>query len=325
MAQPVLEARGISRRFGRVNALSDVALVVERGSAHGLLGPNGAGKTTLLRILLGLVHRDAGDVALLGESRPRDGSAPLPDGVAGFVEAPPFYPYLTGRRNLELLARLDGADAAAARERASAALDLVALTGQTDTLAAGLSAGMRQRLGLAAALLREPRLLLLDEPTSSLDPAGTAHLRRLVHRLAADGTAIVLSSHDMAEVDELCDTLTVINAGRVIFSGSIDAFRRLVPDQLYTLRTSDNRLALELLARHPGVRLDTPDSGVSGAAAPLPTAFDVAASQPTLDAYIVALGRAGVAVRELTPRARSLESVFLELVGRDETLRAQRD
>jgi ABC-2 type transport system ATP-binding protein len=187
------------------------------------------------------------------------------------------------------------------------ALEQVGLAASAEMAAAGYSAGMRQRLGLAAALIRAPRLLLLDEPTSSLDPAGARDIRALARRLADEGAAVVLSSHDMTEVEELCTALTVINGGRVVFSGTAVELRMLAPAAVHALRTSDDLAALNLAERRPGVRvtLTSPTDG----------GLEVSADVDALDAYVVALGCAGVAVRTLERRARSLESLFLELTS----------
>jgi ABC-2 type transport system ATP-binding protein len=299
-----LEATGISKRYGNRAALDAVDIVVQPGGLHGLLGPNGAGKTTLMRVLLGLVQRDAGTVRLLGRDLGRS-SVPIPDGVAGLVETPAFYPYLSGRKNLALLARLDGAarvDIGGAIERT---LEATGLTSRANDAVGGYSAGMRQRLGLAASLLRSPRLLFLDEPTSSLDPAGARDVRALAGQLASQGTAVVLSSHDMAEVEELCTTLTVIDHGRVVFAGSVEGLRQLAPATVHALTTSDDRLALELARVRACVKVVTSADG----------GLEISADVEALDAYVIALGCAGVAVRSLERRARSLESLFLELTG----------
>src|SRR5262249_58603558 len=190
------------------------------GELHGLLGPTGAGKTTLMRVLLGLVRRDAGTAQLLGHTL--DAAADgVPDGVAGLIEVPAFYPYLSARKNLALLARLDTARGSADRPGVDAALEQTGLTAQADVAVGAYSAGMRQRLGLASALLRSPRLLFLDEPTSSLDPAGACDVRAIARRLADDGAAVVLSSHDMSEIQELCAAVTVIPPRRVVFSRAL--------------------------------------------------------------------------------------------------------
>ena len=171
------------------------------GEVRGLLGPNGAGKTTLLRMLFGLVRPDAGSIELLGRPLVAPGAAAL-EGVGGFVEEPSFYPYLSGRANLRLLAKLDGAGEDVSIDEA---LERVGLTRRGGDRVGGYSTGMRQRLGIAAALLRSPRLLLLDEPTSGLDPAGARAVAALVRELSADGVAVLLSSHQIGELEKVCD------------------------------------------------------------------------------------------------------------------------
>jgi ABC-2 type transport system ATP-binding protein len=306
MRKPIaLEARGISKRYGDRHALRGVDLVARPGELHGLLGPNGAGKTTLMRVVFGLVRRDAGTVHVLGQSLD-SADGPVPDGVAGFVETPAFYPYLSGRANLALLARLDGSAGRGLGADIDDALAKIGLTAAADAEVVAYSAGMRQRLGLAAALLRSPRLLLLDEPTNSLDPAGAQATRALVRRLASEGTAVVLSSHDMAEVEDLCSSLTILDRGQVVFAGTVEQLRRRAPRAGYVLHTSDDRLALDLAARRPLVRVGRAE-GDDG--------LDVSADVEALDAYVLALGQAGVAVRALARQPRSLESLFLQLTG----------
>ncbi|HEY2149417.1 MAG TPA: ABC transporter ATP-binding protein [Vicinamibacterales bacterium] len=314
MERFALEALGVSKRYGRHEALSSVDLVARPGQLHGLLGPNGAGKTTLMRVMLGLVRCDAGAVRLLGAGRDLS-IGRVPDGVAGFVETPAFYPYLSGRKNLALLVRLDG-DGGAGGDRVERALEQIGLGPQAEVTVGSYSAGMRQRLGLAAALLRSPRLLFLDEPTSSLDPRGARDVRAIARRLADEGTAVIWSSHDMAEVEELCDMLTVIDRGRVVFSGATGELRQLAPAAVFLLRTSNNDAALELASSQPGVRATSLTDG----------ALEVSADIEALDAYVVALGRAGIAVRLLERHQRSLESLFLDLTehGAAETRAASR-
>jgi len=304
MERVALEALGVSKAYGTRDALCTVDLIARHGQLHGLLGPNGAGKTTLMRVLLGLVRRDAGTVRLLGRDLAAAAGA-VPDGVAGLVEVPAFYPYLSGRRNLELLARLDGASRSLSRTRIAAALDQTGLGAQADLAVGGYSAGMRQRLGLASALLRSPRLLFLDEPTSTLDPGGARDVRALARRLADEGAAVVLSSHDMTEVDELCTAVTIINGGRVVFSGAVDDLRAHAPAMVHALRTSDDAAALAIAAHRP--RLNVAANADGG--------LDVSADIDVLDAYVIALGYAGIAVRVLEHRSRSLESLFLELTA----------
>src|SRR2546429_5581482 len=189
---PPIEVRGLVKRYGEILAVDGVDLTVNPGDVFGYLGPNGAGKTTSLRMMLGLIRPTAGSVRLFGGD-PQISVTAL-EGVSGFVEAPTFYPYLSGRQNLELYAALDGGDAAG---RIDEVLDTVQLTDRAKDKVKGYSHGMKQRLGIASALLRDPRLLLLDEPTTGLDPAGMRDMRKLIRDLGARGITVLLSSHLM--------------------------------------------------------------------------------------------------------------------------------
>ena len=244
-----LRVRALTRRYGRSLALDNVDLTVSPGSVHGLIGPNGAGKTTLMAALLALVHPDSGE--LMYDGAPLAAVARrVPGGVAGSVEQPRFYGYLTALRNLEVLARLDapgGLDPSDALER-------VDLTSESDTLAARLSMGMRQRLAIAAALMRRPALLVLDEPTGGLDPVGADALLQLVRGLAAEGRSVLLSSHDLAMVAEVCDAVTVLVRGRVVRSAAVDTLIAEAPPPTYRLRTGDDYEARTMLEDLPGLR-----------------------------------------------------------------------
>ncbi|NUR55006.1 MAG: ABC transporter ATP-binding protein [Acidobacteria bacterium] len=304
-----IEAGGVWKRYGTRDVLRGIDLAVTPGELRGLLGPNGAGKTTLLRVLLGLVRCDRGRVTILGSERRATGA--LPEGVAGFVDSPAFYPYLSARANLALLGRLDGAPRRARDARVDAALDAAGLLSDATVAVAAYSAGMRLRLGLAAALLRSPRVLLLDEPTGALDPAAARDIRAIVTRLARDGAAVLWSSHDMAEVEDLCSTISVIDDGELIFSGTVDELRTLAPRDVHTLRTSDDAASLAIARAHRDVHVEAGGG-----------ALRVMAEEEALDALVIALGRAGIAVRLLERRARSLESLFLELTNRDAAVAA---
>lgn len=292
-----VRATGIVKRFDQRVALDGVDLIVEPGEVRGLLGPNGAGKTTLLRILLGLIRSDEGSVELLTAT----GGDPLA-GVGGFVEDPGFYPYMSARASLELLAELDGTGPAG-RARIDSALERLDLAGRAGDRVAGYSTGMKQRLAIAAALLREPRLLLLDEPTNGLDPGGARQVEALVRELAADGVAIVFSSHLIAEVDGLCDTLTVLSQGRCVWDGTAAELRAQAPDAAYNLQTSDDEAALRIANATAGV---TATASVGGG-------LVVTASQQSLDRAVLDLGAAGIAVRRLEQPVSPLESLFFAL------------
>jgi ABC-2 type transport system ATP-binding protein len=295
----VVDARGITKWFGETTALDQVDFSVSPGVVHGLLGPNGAGKTTLLAALFGLVLPDEGTLRLFGRTRAEAGAAWL-DGVGGFVETPRFYPYLNGRRNLALLAALDGGDAASLIDEA---LERVGLADARRQKVKGYSLGMRQRLGLAAAMLRRPRLLILDEPANGMDPAGIRDLRAALRRVAHDGVTVIMSSHVMTQVDEICDAVTILHQGRVVFSERIDVARADAPDPVWKLRTSDDTVALERALQATGLKAQSRDDG----------GLTVFAAQDHLDDYVAQLGRDGVAVRLLELDATPLESLFFQL------------
>ncbi|MFI5818119.1 ABC transporter ATP-binding protein [Streptomyces rishiriensis] len=305
-----VRARGIGKCFGDVVALDGIDLDVAPGRVHGLVGPNGAGKTTLLGLLLGLAAADSGRLEILGTPVGRTLAAP--DGVAGFVDGPGLYPSLTARQNLAALAALRGGDART--QRIDDVLDQVGLTDVADDRTRGFSLGMRQRLGLAAALLAEPRLLVLDEPSNGLDPAGKRHVHGVLGRLAADGAAVVLSSHRMDDLEALCDDITILAAGRGVFSGPLDKLASENRELDYRLRTSDAPAARRLAAATAGVRLVDDAGPRPGAAA----GIVVRAQTPALDELVARLVRSGVAVRELTPVVSPLEAAFLALTAPQE-------
>ncbi|GLY75415.1 ABC transporter ATP-binding protein [Actinoallomurus iriomotensis] len=295
MPTTALDARGLIKRYDDVVALDAVDLRVAAGSVHGLLGPNGAGKTTLLRVLLGLTHPDAGTVHVF--DRPMsDSRGRLQPDVAGFAEAPRFYPFLTGRRNLELLAAYDQDDG---NGRVEAVLDRLGLTGRAGSRVAGYSLGMRQRLGVAAALVRRPRLLILDEPANGLDPAGIRDLRELLRELAADGGTVLLSSHQMAEVEALCDEVTILGSGTVVYDGSLQRLRESAPAPEYRLRTVDDEAALALAEDELAVAAGD--------------GLTVRARAEALDGYVAKLVAAGIGVRELHQSVSPLERMFFAL------------
>jgi ABC-2 type transport system ATP-binding protein len=291
-------ARGLVKRYGQILAVDHVDLSVAAGDIYGFLGPNGAGKTTAMRIMLGLLHPDEGEVRLFGRDPQRELPEAL-DGVAGFVETPHFYPYLSGRTNLRLLAALDGGDAA---ERVESVLETAGLEGRADDKVGGYSQGMRQRLGIAASLLRDPRLLILDEPTNGLDPGGIRDMRGLIKELAAAGMTIFLSSHLLAEVEELCTRVAVIRSGRVVYEGSLAELHASAAPR-YRLRTDDQRAAYGLLAADPRVReLLEADSDLL-----------FTADEGTVLELSRALVDADLGIAALVPETATLERLFFEL------------
>lgn len=295
---PPIELRGLVKRYGDLTAVDHVDLTVETGDVFGYLGPNGAGKTTSLRMMLGLIRPTEGSVRIFGRD-PQLGIEAL-EGVAGFVEGPQFYPYLPGRVNLELLAALDGGDAPS---RVDEVLEIVELGARGKDRVGGYSHGMRQRLGIAASLLRAPRLLLLDEPATGLDPGGMRDMRRLVRNLASEGMTVLLSSHLLAEVEELCNRVAIVQTGRVAYEGSLEDLRATAGLR-YRLRTTDDGRARKICDAQPGIDV----------AAESPGWLTIHAEHDDSIAEVSqALVEASVLVRELSPQLATLEDLFFRL------------
>jgi ABC-2 type transport system ATP-binding protein len=295
---PPVRARGLVKRYKEVLAVDHIDLNVRAGDVYGFLGPNGAGKTTTLRMALGLIAPTDGTVELFGRDPMREGARAL-DGVAGFVEAPRFYPYLGARKNLELLAALDGAGAGG---RIDEVLEIVELTPRAAHRVGGYSHGMRQRLGIAAALLRSPRLLILDEPATGLDPAGMRDMRRLIRRLANEGITVLLSSHQLPEVQELCDRVAIVDSGRVVYEGALADLRRQ-GGAGYRLRSTDDTRALAIAREQPGIEFAS--LGEHG--------LSFQAEETDVGVLSLALGRADVGILALTPELATLEDLFFRL------------
>ena len=297
---------GLTKRFrGGQVAVDDLDLVVPRGSVTGFLGPNGSGKTTTIRMLLGLVVPTSGTVELLGEPVPRRSASVLPR-VGALVEGPAFHPYLSGRANL---VRLDAADRTVdprtSGTRIDAALDRVGLGTAAGKRFRTYSLGMKQRLGLAGAMLRPRELYVLDEPTNGLDPQGTREVRTLVRELAAEGCTVLVSSHLLAEIEQVCDRVVVMRAGRMVTVGTLDELA-LVARPSVVVETPAPAAALAVL-RRLGASAATADADGQRVRADLP---EVAVEDVTR-----ALVLADVPVRGIGRSGRSLEELFVELTG----------
>jgi ABC-2 type transport system ATP-binding protein len=295
---PPVKARGLVKRYKDVLAVDHIDLNVRGGDVYGFLGPNGAGKTTTLRMILGLITPTDGTAELFGRNPLREGARALA-GVAGFVEAPRFYPYLTGRKNLQLLAALDGDGAAT---RIDEVLDVVELSPRAGHRVGGYSHGMRQRLGIAAALLRRPRLLILDEPATGLDPAGMRDMRALIRRLAEEGITVLLSSHQLPEVQELCDRVAIVDSGRVVYEGALADLRRQ-GGAGYRLRSTDDARAVEVLRSRDGVEHVSVDEHGVG----------FQAHERDVGELSLALAGAGIGILALSPELATLEDLFFRL------------
>ncbi|HEV7562667.1 MAG TPA: ABC transporter ATP-binding protein [Solirubrobacterales bacterium] len=312
MSEPApIEVRGLCKRYGELVAVDDVDLTVEAGDVFGYLGPNGAGKTTSLRMMLGLIAPSAGSVRLFG--RDPQASVKALEGVAGFVEAPTFYPYLNGRTNLDLFAALDGGDA---KGRIEEALEIVGLSDRAKDRVGTYSHGMRQRLGIAASLLRAPRLLLLDEPATGLDPGGMRDMRDLIRDLSAKGMTVLLSSHLLTEVEELCNRVAIVREGRVAYQGALRELRAQAGSG-YLLRTTDDERARRVAEAQEGI-------GEVGTAPERGLTFG-AESEAAIAALSLALAESGALILELSSRQATLEDLFFRLTEGEEAETAKRE
>jgi ABC-2 type transport system ATP-binding protein len=300
---PAVEMHAVTKTYARrgkppQKALDDLELVVESGGVHGFLGPNGSGKTTSIRVLLGLIRPDAGEVRLLGRPVP----AGLPDvigSVGALVETPLFFPGFSGRRNLQLLAETAGLP----RTRVEEVLETVDLRERADDRFKGYSLGMKQRLGIAAALLKAPELLILDEPSNGLDPAGIRDVRELIRRLGADGsTTVLLSSHLLTEIEQVADRVSIMARGRCIATGPVREVLAGRSTGDVRLRVPDRAAAAAVLTA-AGYTVGPTDDGllVSAVAAP--------------GEVTRVLAQHGHYLEELTPVAADLESAFLALTA----------
>jgi ABC-2 type transport system ATP-binding protein len=299
----VIEIEGLRKEYGRRGrppkvAVQGLDLSVPEGGVFGFLGPNGSGKTTTIRCLLGLVRPTAGHLALLGRPSPRELRHTMPS-IGAIVETPAMFPTMTGRENLELLGAIDRVGP----RRVDDVLGLVGLSDRADEAAGKYSLGMRQRLGLAAALLKDPSLLVLDEPVNGLDPAGIREIRRLLQRLGAEGRTVFLSSHLLTEVEQTCDRVAIIDDGRLVLSGRVDDVLAAAARPSLLVGLDDARAGSEVL-RRAGLVVD--DAG----------ALIRVGIEPTDAATVTRLlAEAGLYVNELRPEAVSLEELFLSITG----------
>jgi ABC-type multidrug transport system ATPase subunit len=297
----VIETEGLTKRYGDVVAVDQLSLRVPRGGVFGFLGPNGSGKTTTMGMLLGLVRRTSGEARIFGDPVGRSDTLRR---IGAMVESPTFYPYLSGRANLRYFQGIGRRGTPADIDRL---LDLVDLGKRADSKFSTYSLGMKQRLGVACALLGDPDLVFLDEPTNGLDPAGVVEVRELIRDLGRGGRTLVLSSHLLAETELVCDHVAVLSRGRLIVQGSIKEL--LHEHDSFWLSTTDDAAAVPLLSAMAVVEQVVPGDGELVVTAP-----------PVRTAEITrALADAGIYVTKLVPIRRTLESFFMEITGTDPT------
>jgi ABC-type multidrug transport system ATPase subunit len=295
--QAVVETHDLTRRYGAsILALDRVSLQLRPGEVYGLIGPNGAGKTTFLRLVLGLIKPTAGRSAVLGAPA---GSPDALRRIGAVVESPAFYPFLSGRANLLVFARYAGTDPA----RIAPALARVGLQDRAGDKVSGYSLGMRQRLGLAAAFMKDPALYLLDEPTNGLDPYGIAAMRRVIRDLADEGRTVLLSSHLLGEVEQVCDRIGIIHRGRLLHEQAMSELRGS-GGRVRVVATPVDRAA-EVVRALPNVEgAEVRDGGL-----------DIHSDPANAPAIVRALVSSDVDVSEVRPLARSLEDAFMQLTG----------
>jgi ABC-type multidrug transport system ATPase subunit len=300
-----LRASGLTKRYGRIPVVDGLDLTVERGELYGFLGPNGAGKTTTIRMALGLIHPSGGTVEVLDQRVGTRGHLEALSRTGALIEEPGFYRYLSGRRNLLAFSRAGGSrlDVASRLRMVDAVLEQVGLADAKNKRVKAYSQGMRQRLGIALALLGRPDLLVLDEPTNGLDPQGMREIRTLLRSLADDGTTVFVSSHLLSEVEAMCDRVGVLSHGKLVaegppskLRGGADRVRLEIDDEAHAARVVEDMPGVRVVDRSPGIlrlRLDAP------------------ATPATMNAALV---RAGIEVSGLAPERDTLEDVFLALV-----------
>src|SRR5687768_16256104 len=302
----VVETSGLTKRFGKRVAVDAVDLRVPCGCAFGYLGPNGAGKTTLIRMLLGLTGASAGTMRLLGRPMPSDRAEALAR-VGAIVEEPRFYGHLTGHENLTVIA---AAHERKAHARIDGALARVGLSQRADERVKRYSLGMRQRLGVARSLLADPELLILDEPTNGLDPAGIHEFRAMIRGFVAEGRTVLLSSHLLDEVEKICDAVAIVDRGRVVMQGSI-AELAAGGEQMILIATSDDERSAAILSEHRAVA--SAASVADGIRVRFRADVDTEAAADDIGRRLV-LG--GLAIRRFEPARASLEQRFLEITSR---------
>lgn len=303
MTDLAIQTEGLTKRLGDAAVVDKLDLAVPRGSVYGFLGPNGSGKTTTIRMLLGLIWPTAGAYRVLGEAMPAANAKVLPQ-VGALIEGPAFYPWLTGRQNLR---RMDAAapdgQRKTRRERIDTALTRVGLAAAANKRFRAYSLGMKQRLGLAAALLRPRSLLILDEPTNGMDPQGTREIRNLVRELAGEGSTVFLSSHLLSEVEQVCSHVGIISVGKMVAQGSVEELRGR-GEAMLRVETDDASGAAKVLDRL-GLEAITVTGEVVSA--------QLDGQRPEECNRELVL--AGVGVRSLTTDRRSLEDAFVALTG----------
>ena len=299
--EPIIEVKGLQKNFGAFTAVKDVSFTVNKGDVFGFLGPNGAGKSTTMRCMLSLIKPNAGQINIFGKNLFEARNEILAQ-VGSIVEKPDFYKYLSARKNLEIFARISGADVS--QQTIFETLDFVGLTGREKDKVGGFSHGMRQRLGIAQTLLHKPELIILDEPTTGLDPQGIIEVRDLILRLKNEqNKTVILSSHQLAEIEHVANRMVIINKGQTIIEGSVSEL----------MNAQETLLSVELLERsNEALQLLQQQFPTLKAEVISPKTLELNVERNLIPAINAALVNAGFAVVALEPK-RTLEDFFIQM------------
>ncbi|MCU9614527.1 ABC transporter ATP-binding protein [Caldibacillus lycopersici] len=298
----IVETRKLTKRFGKEFAVSDLAMKIPKGEIYGFLGPNGAGKTTTIRMLLGLMQPTAGSVRIFGSDLKKDRINILKK-VGSLVENPSYYPHLTAAENLEVLRKIYGTE----KNRVNEVLEIVRLSDVANKKVKGFSLGMKQRLGIAAALLNRPELLILDEPTNGLDPSGIIEIRNLIKRLPSIyGMTIVISSHLLSEIDQIATTVGIVSKGKMIFQDSIDVMRTFSKQSVVVKVNESEKAWRSLMAK--GIQGELHDGKI----------LLVDKTDQEIAAIIRNLVQNGHDIYRVEEDKRSLEDIFLQMTAEEE-------
>ena len=293
--ETILKIENLHKRFGHVHAVNNVSLEIYKGNVYGILGPNGSGKSTTLGIVLNVVNKTSGNYSWFGGSVQTHEALKK---VGAIIERPNFYPYMTAQENLELVCKIKSID----RQKVQEKLEIVGLTERKDSKFRTFSLGMKQRLAIASALLNDPEILILDEPTNGLDPQGIHQIRDIIRQIAANGTTILLASHLLDEVEKVCSHVLVLRKGQVLYSGKVDGIS--ANESFFELQSDDNQELIRVIELHPAVDKVYEENGKVIALLKIPIEAAI------LNRYLF---DKNISLSHLSKRKNSLEEQFLQL------------
>jgi ABC-2 type transport system ATP-binding protein len=295
--ETILSIKNLHKKYGNVHAVNDVSLEIIKGNVYGILGPNGSGKSTTLGIVLNVVNKTSGDYSWFGGTMQTHEALKK---VGAIIERPNFYPYMTARENLELVCKIKNIDYSKVQEK----LNLVGLLERENSKFSTFSLGMKQRLAIASALLNDPEILILDEPTNGLDPQGIHQIRDIIKLIAAQGTTILLASHLLDEVEKVCTHVLVLQKGKILYSGSVDTMSN--NQDFFELNSNDNKILKEILLKNPSVKNIIDENGK------ILVFVNTPIESAELNQFLF---EKNVVLSHLVKRKHSLEEQFLELIA----------